>query len=170
MSQPDTGAALEAVTGRIDSWRGLPGTAGLEPALEYLAGLDAARVVPGRTPIVGDSVYALASSYDTRAGEALRFEAHRLFIDVQYVVAGQETIGFLPSTEGLRVVEPFNAEKDIELFEVPPRYSSLPIKAGRFAVFRTGQAHLPGCHLEGIHRVVKVVVKVSAGWYAGRHA
>jgi YhcH/YjgK/YiaL family protein len=163
-------AGKEAVTGRLDQWRSLSGTQGLEPAFEYLAKLDPASITPGRTPIVGDEVYAVASKYPTKAVETARFEAHKKFLDVQYVVSGQETIGFLPSIEGLTVLEPYKAEKDIEFFAVPPSYSSLVVRTGQFALLRPGQAHMPGCHLDGPHDVVKVVVKVSAAWLAARKA
>jgi YhcH/YjgK/YiaL family protein len=161
-------AEKQALTGRLDQWRSLPGLKGLEPALEYLAKLDPASVVPGRTPIVGDEVYAQASKYTTKAIETARFEAHKKFLDVQYVVSGQETIGFLPSTEGLTLLEPYNPDKDVEFFAVPSSYARLLMHAGEFALFRAGEAHMPNCHLEGPHEVVKVVVKVSAAWYAAR--
>jgi biofilm protein TabA len=161
-------SSKKAVTGRLDQWKTLPATKGLEPAFEYLARLDPASVTPGRTPIVGDEVYAVASKYTTKAVETARLEAHRKFLDVQYLVSGQETMGFLPSAEGLTVLTPYNADKDVEFFAVPSGYSPLSIRAGQFALFRTGEAHMPGCHLDGPHDVVKVVVKVSAAWYAGR--
>ncbi len=160
-------AERSAVTGSLDQWKTLPASDGLEPAFEYLAKLDLAGVTPGRTPIIGDDVYAVASKYTTRAFEAARFEAHRKYLDIQYVVSGQETIGFLPSTEGLKVLEPYDAEKDIELFAVPEAYARLAMRAGQFALLRPGQAHMPNCHLDGPHDVTKVVVKVSAAWHAG---
>jgi beta-galactosidase beta subunit len=33
--------------------------------------------------------------------------------------------------------------------------------AGQVAILRPGQAHMPNCHLDGVHDVVKVVVKVN---------
>jgi YhcH/YjgK/YiaL family protein len=163
-------ANREALTARLDQWKGLAGTKGLEPAFEFLSKLDSASVTPGRTPIVGDEVYAVASKYASKAVETARFEVHKKFLDVQYVVSGQETIGFLPSAEGLTVFEPYDAEKDIAFFAAPASYSSLAVRAGHFAVFRPGEGHMPGCHLDGRHDVVKVVVKVSAAWYVARIA
>jgi biofilm protein TabA len=160
----------EAVIGRLAEWKSLPGTKGLEPAFEYLTKLDVAAIAPGRTPIVGDEVYAVASKYTTKAVETARFEAHRKFMDVQYVVSGQETMGFLGTVAGLTVVEPYKEEKDVELYAVPSSYSSLAVHTGEVALFRPGQGHMPNCHLDGPHDVVKVVVKVSAAWLAARSA
>jgi biofilm protein TabA len=162
------GTTGEPVSARLEQWKSVAATKGLEPAFEYLTGLDPASVTPGRTPIVGDDVYAVASKYTTKAIETARFEAHQKFLDVQYVVSGQETIGFIAAASGLTVLEPYNAAKDVEFFAPPSNYTRLEMRPGQFALFRPGEAHMPNCHLDGPHDVVKVVVKVSAAWYAGR--
>jgi biofilm protein TabA len=152
----------------LDAWTTLPDSRGLEPAFEYLSRLDPAKITPGRAPVLGDEVFAMISRYTTKAPEDLRFEAHRKYIDVQYLVSGEETIGFVPEIAGLSVVEPYDADKDIEFYAAPARYSRWTLKAGRFVILRPGQAHMPGCHLGGSHDVVKVVVKVSDAWRAAR--
>ena len=148
------------ITSPLERWKAFPNTKGLEPAFEYLSRLDPARITPGRTAIVGDDVYAIASTYATKAPEASRFEAHRKYADVLYVVSGQETIGFYPSIDGLTVLVPYDAQKDIAFYAAPSSYTRLDVRPGQFAVLRPGQAHMPGCHLDGAHDVVKVVVKV----------
>jgi biofilm protein TabA len=150
----------DMITSPLDRWKTLPNVRGLEPAFEYLSRVDPANVTPGRTVISGDDVYAIASQYASKPPEALRFEAHRKYIDVQYVLSGQETIGFYPSVEGLTVLEPYDAQKDIAFYAAPSTYTRLPMGAGQVAVLRPGQAHMPGAHLDGAHEVVKIVVKV----------
>ena len=162
------GAGQEALTGGLANWKSLPGTKGFEPAFEYLAALDPGAVTPGRTPIVGDEVYAAASKYATKALETARFEAHKKYIDIQCILSGQEIIGFVPTIEGLTVLEPHNVEKDVAFYAIPTSYASLSMNAGRFAIFYPGQGHMPNLHREGPHDVVKVVVKVNAAWYAAR--
>jgi YhcH/YjgK/YiaL family protein len=76
----------------------------------------------------------------------------------------------LPTIEGLTVLEPYNTAKDVEFYAEPRSYSRLPAKTGEFAILRPGQAHMPACHLDGPHEVIKVVVKVSAAWLAARTA
>ncbi len=156
------------VVGTLAEWKTLPGLKGLEPAFEYLAQVDPAKVTPGRTAIVGDDVYAIASQYATKPAPEPRLEAHRTHIDVQYVVSGQESVGFLPSTAGLTVQEPYDAAKDVEFFTAPAGETPRALKAGQFVVLLPGQAHRPGCDLDGRHDVVKIVVKVVAAWRAAR--
>ncbi len=166
-----TGAAeqgKDAITGALADWKKVPEARGFEPAFEYLATLDPATVTPGRTPIIGEDVYASASKYATKPVETARFEAHKKYIDIQCILSGQETIGFVPAIDGLTVLEPHNAEKDVAFYAIPPSYASLPMSAGRFAILFPGQGHMPNLHREGSHDVVKVVVKVSAAWYAAR--
>jgi len=162
------GASGEAMTGRLDQWKSLTGVEGLEPAFEYLARLDPPAVTPGRTAVVGEDVYAIASNYTTEPAQARRFEVHQKYIDVQYVAAGQESIGVLPSTDGLDLLEPYDPAKDIAFYASPAKYVSLPTRAGQVVVLLPGQPHMPGVHLDGAHAVVKVVVKVSAAWRAAR--
>ena len=145
----------------LDSWKTFANVKGQEPAFEYLSRLEPAQLTPGRTPIIGDDVYATASKYATRAPEASRFEVHQKYIDLQYLVSGQETIGFCPSVEGLSLIEPYNPQRDIAFYAAPASYTRLEMHAGQVAILRPGQAHMPNCHLDGVHDVVKVVVKVN---------
>jgi YhcH/YjgK/YiaL family protein len=150
------------ITAPLDRWKTLAKVKGLEPAFEYLSQLDPAKLAPGRTPIIGDDVYAVASTYTTKAAEASRFEAHEKYVDVQYVVSGQETIGFYASIDRLTLIEPYDATRDIAFYAAPSDYTRLSVPAGHVAILRPGQPHMPGVHLDGAHDVVKVVVKVNA--------
>jgi biofilm protein TabA len=161
LSRLATAKADDTIVVPLDRWKTLANVKGLEPAFEYLSKLDPAQLTPGRTPILGDDVYASVSKYATRAIETSRFEVHQKYIDVQYVVSGQETIGFCPSVEGLNLIEPYNAQKDVAFYTAPASYTRLEVRAGYVAVLRPGQAHMPNCHLDGVHDVVKVVVKVN---------
>jgi YhcH/YjgK/YiaL family protein len=168
MAKRVTGGEKAATTGLIAEWQASPLSRGFEPAFEYLASLDPKSVVEGRTALLGDDVYALASRYTTKAPETTRFEAHRKYIDIQCVLSGQEAIGFVPSAEGLSLVEAYSPEKDIAFFAAPASYASIAMSAGRYAILYPGQGHMPNLHSDGPHEVVKVVVKVSAAWHAAR--
>jgi biofilm protein TabA len=159
---------LTPVVGTLAQWKTLASTKGLEPAFEYLSQIDPAKVAPGRTAIIGEDVYAAASQYATKPASEPRLEAHRKYIDIQCLVSGQETVGFIPSIEGLTVVTPYDAAKDVEFYGTPASETRLALQAGQFVVLYPGQAHRPGCDLDGSHDVVKIVVKVSAAWLAGR--
>jgi biofilm protein TabA len=156
---------LPAVEGDLAHWRTARGIQGLESVFEYLERTDLRALPLGRTTIEGEDVFALVSEAPSREASEARFEAHRRNIDVQYAVDGQEAIGFAPRAA---VTVPYDEAKDIEFLATPANYASVALKAGHFAVFAPEDGHQPGCHLDGLHTVRKVVVKVSVA-YRDRH-
>jgi len=78
-------------------------TPNMQRALDFLQQVRGADLPDGRVEIDGDSVFALVQSYPTvAASDPVLFEAHRKYIDVQYVAAGQEVIAWA-STDHLTV-------------------------------------------------------------------
>ena len=59
---------------------------------------------------------AIVSEYTTKPVNEKGFEAHREYIDIQYLLAGEEQIACQP-LEYLKETVPYNAEKDIIFFE-----------------------------------------------------
>jgi len=126
--------------------------------LRWLREMDPA-AADGRHPIDGDDVFALVSSYETGPSTEKQFESHRVYIDLQYLAAGNERILHAPAT-GLEVAVPYDADRDILFYAEPPFATSLLMRPGDVAVFHPGDAHKPGCMAGGRHAVRKVVVKV----------
>jgi biofilm protein TabA len=155
-----------AMTGELTQWQSMKGLAGLEVAFRFLEQTKLADLPLGRTEIEGSDVFVMLSRGPSKDPAQARLEAHRKYIDVQYVVSGQEQMGILPSPEGLTVTQAYDETKDVEFFETPKTLPTLAVRAGSFAVFLPGQPHKPACHLDGPHEVLKAVVKVSAEWRA----
>ena len=53
----------------------------------------------GKYEIDGDNVYALVSEYKTKNEIDGKFEAHKKYIDIQFVAKGTELIGYAPFKE-----------------------------------------------------------------------
>ena len=84
-----------------------------------------------------------------------RLEAHRKYIDIQYVIAGVEEMGW---NARIRCQQPhgqYDAEKDIEFFADTPN-SYVTVHPGEFVIFFPDDAHAP---LIGRGEVHKVVIK-----------
>lgn len=113
----------------------------------------------GRYEIDGDNIYALVQSYDTSAPEQKKYESHRTYLDIQFVVDGAETIHYAP-VEKLRPVMEYDATKDYLLYADAPGSTPLHLGPGSFAIFYPGDGHKPGCHAGGAAtRIKKVVIK-----------
>lgn len=127
-------------------------------ALDYLAQTDVTELAPGRYDIDGDKVFALVQRYETKPQEKGVWEAHRRYIDVQYVAAGVETMGYAPLGK-LTVTKPYAPEGDCELLEGSGAF--FDAAAGMFALFYPQDAHMPGLACGASQPVVKVVVKIA---------
>ena len=127
-------------------------------ALEYLRTTDLAVVPLGRHEIDGDRLFALVQEYETRLPADCVWEAHRRYVDVQYVVRGAERMGHASIADVVPRVA-YDAEKDVALFEPGSRF--VTVSAGMVAIFGPDDVHSPG-HADGNPQPVrKVVVKVE---------
>jgi biofilm protein TabA len=127
-------------------------------ALEYLRTADLPAAVPGRHDIDGDRLFALVQDYRTRPVEECAWEAHRKYIDVQYVVRGVERIGHARLSQAAER-HAYDPSRDVALFE--PGTAFLTLEAGGFAIFGPEDVHAPGGAVETPSAVRKVVVKAA---------
>ena len=130
----------------------------LARALEYLRATDMRSVALGRHDLDGDHLFALVQEYTTRTADQCVWEAHRRYIDVQFVVTGAERMG-IASLEQMREREAYDSARDVAFFE--PGSEFVTIRAGMFAIFGPEDVHSP-CHVAGQPGLVrKVVVKAA---------
>jgi YhcH/YjgK/YiaL family protein len=129
----------------------------LTAALEFLRATDLSALTPGRHEIGGDEVYALAMSYRTKPAAEGSWEAHRRYLDVQYVVEGVERMGYAPISE-LKTTQPYDAKADC--VRLAGEGSFLTVQPGTFVLFGPADAHMPGVAVTAPAAVRKVVVKV----------
>ena len=129
----------------------------IKKALKYLETEDLLNISEGKYEIDGDDVYALINIYDTKNPEDGNLEAHRKFIDVQYVVSGSELIGYAPLKEQKQLKE-YDEEKDFILYKDNPSFVKLD--ESMFAILFPGDLHMPGIMINNPARVKKVVIKV----------
>jgi len=113
----------------------------------------------GRHDIDGDRVFALVQSYTTAAASERKLEHHRKYLDIQFLMAGEELIEHAP-LEGLPVDKPYEEDRDYGLVKDPEVCSSLILRSGHFGIFFPEDAHKPGCSVRNATAVRKVVVKV----------
>lgn len=127
-------------------------------AFEFLKAAVSEGCENGRVEISGDEIYALINSGPGRKREESLLETHRRYIDIQFILEGEETFGWSPNGEPIASAVPYNEEKDIEFHHGEPRvwFSLTPMT---FVIFHAGEAHLPGLS-HGMVR--KAVVKIKS--------
>ena len=133
---------------------------GIALALDYLKKTDFTDVPNGKYELDGDSVYALVQRYTTKMLAESVWESHRQKIDVQFVFRGEERFGYVPLSSAPAVTQPYDEKTDAALYA--PGVTTVPLKAGQFAVFFPQDIHAP-CLAENDQpsEVIKVVVKVA---------
>ncbi|MGD9723669.1 MAG: YhcH/YjgK/YiaL family protein [Pirellulales bacterium] len=130
---------------------------GLRAGFEFLARPDLQSLAGGRHEIDGDRVFALVNRDPGRGRAAARLEAHRRYIDIQYLVEGREEIGWRPTSECRQIAEPYSDPRDIMFFaDAPHTWIELPV--GKFLIFYPQDAHAP---LAADGPNTKVVIKVA---------
>ncbi len=129
----------------------------LMAALHFLQTTDVLNTEPVTIEIDGKNVYAMIQHYTTKPKAQGIWEAHRKYIDVQYVAEGSELMGYVNLKE-LKAGE-YNADKDFLLLEGSGNYVQMP--AGTFVILTPEDAHIPGVAVDTPQPVKKVVVKVA---------
>jgi YhcH/YjgK/YiaL family protein len=112
----------------------------------------------GRHELEGPALYVNVDEYVTKNEEDARFEAHRKYADIQYVVSGEERIGVLP-LEITTVSEPYKDENDI-VFLATNANNFRNATAGKFFIFFPDDAHQPCVRTGENAKVRKIVAKV----------
>ena len=125
--------------------------------LNYLQTTDFSSVEPGKYPIEGDEVFALVSEYNSKKPEDAKWEAHQKYADIQYLVSGEEKMGYAPVAD-FKPTQPYNPDNDIVFLKGTGDH--ITVRPGRFVIFFPQDAHQPGVALNGSIPVKKVVVKV----------
>jgi YhcH/YjgK/YiaL family protein len=131
---------------------------GIHKAFEFIKNFDFEKLQDGRYEIESNDVYAIVSTYETKDRRDSICEAHRKYIDVQYVAKGKELLGYL-NFHNQKIHEEYNEEKDCLLFDAEPSF--INFTENMFAVFYPDDLHMPGIMLKEKSPVKKVVVKVK---------
>ena len=111
--------------------------------------------------MINPRVRAIVSEYETKEQNELGYEAHREYIDIQYLISGEEKICCVP-LEYLKEKAAYNAEKDAAFYEeadVKPQ--ELLLGNGYFAILYPQDGHMPQLCVKAPTAVKKVVVKVK---------
>lgn len=130
---------------------------GFEKAFAFLRRSDLADLPEGRHEIDGDRLFCLISNGPGRTRAEAKLEAHRKYIDIQYVMAGTDEMGWRPTATCVVSDMPYDPAKDIEFFKDAPE-AWTPVPAGSFAIFFPSDAHAP---LVSTGRIHKAVLKIA---------
>ena len=96
----------------------------------------------GRTEVDGDSAFVNFSSYENKDVSDCKFESHKKYIDIQYVVKGHEHIDVC-AADALVCTDDRLDSGDIAFYENTDCFSTADLSDGWFVILYPGEAHRP---------------------------
>ena len=140
-------------------WKDLKRYAAVIPGLEEaIAAADKLEnYEPATVPLSGSNKI-LVQKLTTKAWETSQLEAHREFLDIQYIVKGKEVVGWAP-VDTLTPADEFNTAKDKGMYT--GKNYPMEIAEGYCYVVYPEDAHAPGVHMDETHEVRKIIVKLK---------
>ena len=107
-------------------------------------------------------IKAIVSEYTTKEVNENGYEAHHLYVDIQYLLKGCEKICYLP-LEYLKEIKTYCKDIDAAFFEqADMRPQEMQMGNRFFAVFFPQDAHMPGLNNKSLPaQVKKVVLKIK---------
>lgn len=141
----------------IELYRGL--SEDIYAGLRYLASIDDS--IENGVHKITDNVKAIVSEYETKEANPNGFEAHREYLDIQYLVSGKEIIKCKP-IEGLVITKKYDEANDyLLLSDNVDNTSDFLLGDGYFALLYPDDAHEPQLCDGNPMPVKKVVVKIK---------
>jgi YhcH/YjgK/YiaL family protein len=128
-----------------------------DKAFAFLRDTDLVTLKSGRHTIDGDNVYAIVSEAPSKDYDKTAFESHKNYIDLQYVITGEENMG-RTRVESLTVDKAYNDKADIAYYKGDGKIYTVPQNS--FLLFFPGEAHRPNITPGGNKVVKKVVIKI----------
>ena len=130
----------------------------LKKGLEWLKNQDLVNIDCGKYEIESERVWANIQEYETK--DEAKFEAHRKYIDIQYMIKGKELVGVTDLVNCKTCIE-YDCERDLEFFDTDVEFQYQELREGEFLIFYPHDAHKPSIAFGAKSMVKKVVVKVA---------
>ncbi|MBQ7450639.1 YhcH/YjgK/YiaL family protein [bacterium] len=143
----------------IDSFENCKKYYGVHPrfkeAFEYILKTNFESISCGKYEIEGENIYINIEEYETKT--VSKPEYHKKYIDIQFLIDGEEYIGYCPKSE-LIIDDGYDEQKDLGFGEGIVDF--IKLKKGIFMIFFSNDAHQPCMAVNTPNKVKKVVVKV----------
>lgn len=121
--------------------------------------LNSATVEAGKHPIL-DGTFANVLEYTTKAFETVKMEAHRKYLDLQYVVSGEEAV-LKQDLDDNAPINEYNDVKDVVHYS-PKSYDKALLLEGMFGIMFPEDLH-QCIAVSSPAPIKKVVVKIPVG-------
>ena len=101
-------------------------------ALKWLQTVDMTTLQEGKNPIQGEDIFCSINFYDTTGADTRPWEGHRKYIDIHFMIKGEEIIDISP-IDAMQVKKVYNVQTDFIEFEGAAQQHIL-LKEGMFLI------------------------------------
>lgn len=130
-------------------------------ALKYLEENNLKDFDNGRYDILGNDIYINVQDYNSKLETQGKWEAHRKYIDIQFIIKGSEKIG-VGTIENFQALEAYDETKDLEFLKnTNNNYQFLNMNENDFTILYPQDVHMPQIAINTPSYVKKAVVKIS---------
>lgn len=140
------------------TYKGL--NARIDRALEEVAKYTPENYTVGRVELEGEDLFLNLASYDTHPKSEALAEAHRQYIDVMYMVEGEEIIYVKPTDKLQNITKEYDPSIEALLGDLDEDATPVRLQAGSFVVLFPQDAHSPACCVDAPATVKKIIGKV----------
>ena len=130
----------------------------IKQALQYIETTDFTKYSKGKHPIDNENLFFLVNDYETKENNDTVLEAHRRYIDLQYMTSGSEQIN-IEQLDKQPIHTEYNEEYDYILFNETV-VDQIILQEGMFAIFFPNDLHMPGIMNKSRMNIEKIVVKI----------
>ncbi len=129
-----------------------------DQAFHFLKTANLKELPLGKQELEGEHLFVSVQEYYGKAKTDALYESHRKYIDIQYVIEGEEIIG-LTTLDKVTVKEPYNEGNDIAFYDFEGG-DYLKATPKNFFLFFPEDAHRPSITAGDSILVKKIVVKI----------
>ena len=128
-------------------------------AFEFLKNTDLVNLDDGSYEIDGKNIYANVQSVDLKSVEEKKWEVHRKYIDIQYVITQKEKMGYGILEDFNKIIEKYDDNRDVEFLD-GEKYNFVDVNCGDFVIFYPNDVHAPMLRVDKAEKIKKVIVKI----------
>ena len=131
-----------------------------DEAFTFLKTKDLAQLKPGMYVIDSGNVIATVSEGPAKNIDDIKWEAHRNFNDLQYIIKGKVRMGVAPSADirAAQIVPYTNSTDNMNFTNEGGEY--FDADSGTFFIFSPQEMHRPAIKVPGNNVIKKIVIKV----------
>ena len=127
-------------------------------AFQFLKNADLKNMPLGKQELEGEHLFVALDEYTTKNKKDTKYESHKKYIDIQYIIEGEELMG-VTTLDKVKVTEPYDADRDLIFYEFDGgNYVKATPK--NFVIFFPEDAHRPMMKANDNSKVRKIVVKI----------